>query len=156
MHEIPSWWKIKGGELPNFPGGLSYENAAERSYTSAKHHLSSAESRLTFNVRKTRIAQMVSEIRHIDYIQKLTAIEALILEDHQILFSAVQHKGQGQQELSISSSRKKIFQNRFWFADPILAMTLGKKYKAVFGRHVAALASRRAGSNPQGVSVVRL
>jgi excinuclease ABC subunit C len=84
---IPALVKIKNGELPDHPGVYLMKNeAGEIIYvgkaTSLKRRVSSYFQR----PHDARIEAMVKEIRTIDYIEKPTALEALILEANLIKF----------------------------------------------------------------------
>lgn len=84
---FPKTVKIKHGELPDTPGVyLMKDEKGKVIYvgkaTSLKRRVSSYFQR----PHDARIQDMVTNIREIDYIQKPTAIEALILEANLIKY----------------------------------------------------------------------
>ena len=104
--KFPRGVKIKGGELPNFPGVYLMKNAAGKViYVGKASSLKRRVSSYFQRPQDARIAQMVSEIRHIDYIQKPTAIEALILEANLIKYYFPPYNIKDKDNKSFSLSR---------------------------------------------------
>jgi len=144
---IPSKIKIKNNELPDTPGvylmkdgkgGVLYVGKA----TSLKRRVSSYFQK----AHDSRIEEMVSKIRKIDYIQKPTVIEALVLEANLIKhywpkYNVMQKDNKSFLYLAITKED---------FPRPILVR--GKKldemssntFKAVFGPYTSVASLRSA------------
>ncbi|MFH1632280.1 MAG: excinuclease ABC subunit UvrC [bacterium] len=82
---IPDKIKIKNNNLPDCPGVYFYYNSDDQllyigKATSLKHRIGSYFAKAHDN----RIAELVSKIARVDYIETPTVIEALVLEANQI------------------------------------------------------------------------
>ncbi len=144
---IPKRIKIKGGELPNRPGVYLYKDKdGEILYigkaTSLKRRVNSYFNR----PQEARIEKMLKLAVEIDYIQKPTAIEALILEANLIK--------RYMPPFNIRDKDSKSFLYLVITKDPYPKPLLirgnelpddsAKRYKAVFGPYTSPRALRAA------------
>ncbi|MBP9827742.1 UvrB/UvrC motif-containing protein [Patescibacteria group bacterium] len=82
---IPASVKIKNGELPDAPGVYFHRDAEGKLlYVGKATSLKKRVSSYFLKAHNARIAELVSKIRQIDYIQTPTVIEALVLEANEI------------------------------------------------------------------------
>jgi excinuclease ABC subunit C len=82
---IPSHIKIKNGELPDAPGVyFHYDHAGKLLYIGKATSLKKRVGSYFTKAHDRRIAELVSQISRIEYIQTPTVIEALVLEANQI------------------------------------------------------------------------
>jgi excinuclease ABC subunit C len=139
--------KIKNGELPDTPGVYLMKDAKGKiiyvgKATSLKRRVSSYFTR----PRDERISQMVSEIRSIDYIQKPTAIEALILEANLIkyYFPPYNVKDKDNKSFLYLVITKEDFPRPLLIRGTELGDDAPKKYKAVFGPYTSPRSLRAA------------
>lgn len=144
---IPSNVKVLHGELPDTPGVYLMKDAAGKviyvgKATSLKRRVSSYFQR----PHDLRIQEMVSLIRKIDYIQKTTAIEALILEANLIKFywpkyNVMQKDNKSFLYLVIT---KEDFPKPLLIRGTELDEESAKTYKAVFGPYTSPRSLRAA------------
>lgn len=144
---IPARVKIKNNELPDTPGVYLMKDAAGKviyvgKATSLKRRVSSYFQR----PHDARIQEMVSLIRRIDYIQKSTAIEALILEANLIKYywskyNVMQKDNKSFLYLVIT---KEDFPKPLLIRGTQLDEESPKKYKAVFGPYTSPRSLRAA------------
>ena len=144
---IPKAIKIKNGELPDTPGVYLMKNGKGQiiyvgKATSLKRRVSSYFTR----PRDERISQMVSEIRSIDYIQKPTAIEALILEANLIkyYFPPYNVKDKDNKSFLYLVITKEDFPRPLLIRGTELGDDATKRYKAVFGPYTSPRSLRAA------------
>ena len=145
--KFPRGVKIKGGELPNSPGVYLMKNAAGKViYVGKASSLKRRVSSYFQRPQDARIAQMVSEIRHIDYIQKPTAIEALILEANLIkyYFPPYNIKDKDNKSFLYLVITKEDFPKPLLVRGSDLGDDARKKYKAVFGPYTSPRSLRAA------------
>jgi excinuclease ABC subunit C len=82
---IPAFVKILNNELPDSPGVyFHYDEAGKLLYVGKATSLKKRVGSYFTKAHDARIAELVSKIRRIDYIQTPTVIEALVLEANQI------------------------------------------------------------------------
>lgn len=82
---IPAFVKVMNGELPDAPGVyFHYDEAGKLLYVGKATSLKKRVGSYFTKAHDKRIAELVSKIRRIDYIQTPTVIEALVLEANQI------------------------------------------------------------------------
>lgn len=82
---IPEFVKIKNGELPDTPGVyFHYDETGKLLYVGKATSLKKRVGSYFTKAHDQRIAELVSKIRRIEYIQTPTVIEALVLEANQI------------------------------------------------------------------------
>lgn len=144
---IPEYVKIKKNELPDSPGVYLMKNAKGNiiyvgKATSLKRRVSSYFQR----PHDARISQMVSEIRAIDYIQKPTAIEALILEANLIkyYFPPYNVKDKDNKSFLYLVITKEDFPRPLLIRGTELGDDSAKRYKAVFGPYTSPRSLRAA------------
>lgn len=144
---IPEYVKIKNKELPDTPGVyLMKDEKGTIIYvgkaTSLKRRVSSYFQR----PHDARIQQMVSEIRSIDYIQKPTAIEALILEANLIKYHWPHFnvKEKDNKSFLYLVVTNEDFPKPKLIRGTDLEDDAGKKYKAVFGPYTSGRSLRAA------------
>lgn len=148
---IPNEVKIKNGKLPDEPGVYLMKNAAgEVIYvgkaTSLKRRVTSYFQGDKTDDRGERIAQMVSEIRAIDYIAKPTVIEALILEANLIkyYFPPYNVKDKDNKSFLYLVITKEDFPKPLLVRGTEIGDDASKKYKAVFGPYTSPRSLRAA------------
>ncbi|MBP9869299.1 excinuclease ABC subunit UvrC [Patescibacteria group bacterium] len=144
---IPSSVKIKKGELPDVPGVYLMKNDKGKviyvgKATSLKRRVSSYFQR----PHDARIQKMVSEIHSIDYLEKPTVIEALILEANLIKYYFPPY--------NIREKDNKSFLYLVITKDPYpkpilvrgkdLTENSSVEYKAIFGPYTSARSLRAA------------
>ncbi len=144
---IPAKVKIKNGELPDAPGVYLMKNAAGEVIYVGK--ATSLKRRVTSYFQKAhdaRIAQMVREIRSIDYIQKPTAIEALILEANLIkyYFPPYNVKDKDNRSFLYLVITKEEYPKPLLIRGTELGDDASKRYKAVFGPYTSPRSLRAA------------
>lgn len=133
--------------LPDAPGVYLMKDAADKviyvgKATSLKRRVSSYFQK----PHDSRIAEMVSQIDSVDYIQKSTVIEALILEANLIKYYWPKYNVQQKD----SKSFLYLAITKEAFSKPLLVRGLhldedgSKKYKAVFGPYTSPRALRAA------------
>ena len=144
---IPSSIKIKKGALPDVPGVYLMKNVrGDIIYvgkaTSLKRRVSSYFTR----PHDSRIQKMVGEIRSIDYIEKPTAIEALILEANLIkyYFPPYNVKDKDNKSFLYLVITKEDFPKPLLIRGTDLTEDASKKYKAVFGPYTSPRSLRAA------------
>ncbi|MBP9864363.1 excinuclease ABC subunit UvrC [Patescibacteria group bacterium] len=144
---IPSFVKIQHGELPDTPGvyimkdengHIIYVGKA----TSLKRRVSSYFQR----PHDSRIQEMVSKIRRIDYIQRPTVIEALILEANLIkhYFPPYNIKDKDNKSFLYLVITKEDFPRPLLLRGTEVGDDAAKKYKAVFGPYTSPRSLRAA------------
>lgn len=138
---------VKNNELPDSPGVYLMKNGEGKviyvgKATSLKRRVSSYFQR----PQDARIQQMVSEIREIDYIQKPTAIEALILEANLIkyYFPPYNIKEKDNKSFLYLVITKEDFPKPLLIRGKDLGEDSHKKYKAVFGPYTSPRSLRAA------------
>ncbi|MFA5185642.1 MAG: excinuclease ABC subunit UvrC [Patescibacteria group bacterium] len=148
---IPKDVKIKNGKLPDEPGVYLMKDAAgEVIYvgkaTSLKRRVTSYFQGDRTDDRGERIAQMVSEIRAIDYITKPTVIEALILEANLIkyYFPPYNVKDKDNKSFLYLVITKEDFPKPLLVRGTEIGDDASKKYKAVFGPYTSPRSLRAA------------
>jgi excinuclease ABC subunit C len=144
---FPPTVRIKNDELPDCPGVYLMKNeAGEIIYvgkaTSLKRRVSSYFQR----PHDARIQEMVSNIRSIDYIEKPTAIEALILEANLIkyywpYYNILQKDNKSFLYLAITN---EDFPRPILIRGSDLPDDSYKKFKAVFGPYTSGRSLRAA------------
>lgn len=124
--------------MKNVDGKIIYVGKA----TSLKRRVSSYFQR----PQDARIQQMVSEIREIDYIQKPTAIEALILEANLIkyYFPPYNIKDKDNKSFLYLVITKEDFPKPLLIRGTDLGDDAAKRYKAVFGPYTSPRSLRAA------------
>ena len=139
--------KIKNGELPDTPGVYLMKNKEGQiiyvgKATSLKRRVSSYFQR----PHDIRIEKMVSEIAEIDYIQKPTALEALILEANLIkyYFPPYNIKDKDNKSFLYLVITKDEFPRPLLVRGTELEDDAGKKYKAIFGPYTSPRSLRAA------------
>lgn len=144
---IPEYVKIKKNGLPDSPGVYLMKNVkGDIIYvgkaTSLKRRVSSYFQR----PHDARISQMVREIRSIDYIEKPTAIEALILEANLIkyYFPPYNVKDKDNKSFLYLVITKEDFPRPLLIRGTELGDDSAKKYKAVFGPYTSPRSLRAA------------
>lgn len=144
---FPEYIKIKNNELPDSPGVyLMKDENGKIIYvgkaTSLKRRVSSYFQR----PHDARIQQMVSEIRSIDYIQKPTAIEALILEANLIKFHwpPFNIREKDNKSFLYLVVTNEDFPKPKLIRGTDLEDDASKKYKAVFGPYTSGRSLRAA------------
>ncbi len=144
---FPAYVKIKNDELPDSPGVYLMKNEEGKiiyvgKATSLKRRVSSYFQR----PQDARISQMVSEIREIDYIQKPTAIEALILEANLIkyYFPPYNIKEKDNKSFLYLVITNEEFPKPLLVRGKDLGEDSSKKYKAVFGPYTSPRSLRAA------------
>jgi excinuclease ABC subunit C len=148
---IPENVKIKGGRLPDEPGVYLMKDAAGNviyvgKATSLKRRVSSYFQGDRTDDRGERIAQMVSEIRVIDYIAKPTVIEALILEANLIkhYFPPYNVKDKDNKSFLYLVITKEDFPKPLLLRGTEIGDDAAKKFKAMFGPYTSPRALRSA------------
>lgn len=148
---IPKDVKIKNGKLPDEPGVYLMKDAAgEVIYvgkaTSLKRRVTSYFQGDRTDDRGERIAQMVSEIRAIDYITKPTVIEALILEANLIkyYFPPYNVKDKDNKSFLYLVITKEDFPKPLLVRGTEIGDDASKKFKAVFGPYTSPRSLRAA------------
>ncbi|MBI5655169.1 excinuclease ABC subunit UvrC [Candidatus Uhrbacteria bacterium] len=148
---IPKNVKIKNGTLPDEPGVYLMKNAADEviyvgKATSLKRRVASYFQGDKSDDRGERIAQMVSEIRSIDYIAKPTVIESLILEANLIkyYFPPYNVKDKDNKSFLYLVITKEDFPKPLLVRGTELGDDASKKYKAVFGPYTSPRSLRAA------------
>lgn len=144
---IPAIVKVKNNDLPDTPGVYLMKDAGGKviyvgKATSLKRRVSSYFQR----PHDARIDEMVHLIRRIDYIQKPTAIEALILEANLIKYywpkyNVMQKDNKSFLYLVIT---KEDFPRPLLIRGTQLDEESAKKYKAVFGPYTSPKSLRAA------------
>ena len=144
---IPSFVKIKNRGLPDTPGVYLMKNEKGKviyvgKATSLKRRVSSYFNR----PQEARIHKMVSEIREIDYIQKPTAIEALILEANLIKYYFPPYNVMGKDNKSFLYLviTKEDFPKPLLVRGTDLGDDAAKKFKAIFGPYTSPRSLRAA------------
>lgn len=144
---LPKNVKVKGGMLPDSPGVYLMKNAKGKiiyvgKATSLKRRVSSYFQR----PQDARIQQMVSEIRDIDYIQKPTAIEALILEANLIkyYFPPYNIKDKDNKSFLYLVVTKEDFPKPLLLRGTDIGDDASRRYKAVFGPYTSPRSLRAA------------
>jgi len=145
---IPAFIRIKGRSLPDAPGVYLMKDARGRviyvgKATSLKRRVSSYFQRRD---DRPQIAEMVSQIRAIDYIQKPTVIEALILEANLIKYywpkyNVMQKDNKSFLYLVITN---EDFPKPLLIRGTQLDEESPKKFKAVFGPYTSPKSLRAA------------
>ncbi|MBU0540555.1 excinuclease ABC subunit UvrC [Patescibacteria group bacterium] len=145
--KFPRGIKVKNGELPDSPGVYLMKNADVKIiYVGKASSLKRRVSSYFQRPQDARIAQMVSEIREIDYIQKPTAIEALILEANLIkyYFPPYNVKDKDNKSFLYLIITKEDFPKPLLIRGSDLGDDARKKYKAVFGPYTSPRSLRAA------------
>lgn len=144
---IPTIVKIKKGQLPDVPGVYLMKNEKGKviyvgKATSLKRRVSSYFQR----PQEARIHKMVGEIREIDYIEKPTAIEALILEANLIhyYFPPYNVMGKDNKSFLYLVITKEDFPKPLLVRGTDIGDDAAKKYKAVFGPYTSPRSLRAA------------
>lgn len=139
--------KIKNGTLPDSPGVYLMKNQAGKIiYVGKAISLKRRVNSYFQRPQDARIEQMVSEIREIDYIQKPTAIEALILEANLIKFYYPFYniKDKDNKSFLYLAITNEDFPKPILVRGKELGDDLAKKYKAVFGPYTSPRSLRAA------------
>lgn len=144
---IPAEVKVKNNELPDNPGVYLMKDAKGKvlyvgKATSLKRRVSSYFQK----AHDSRIEEMVSKIREIDYIEKPTAIEALILEANLIKYywpkyNVLQKDNKSFLYLAIT---KEDFPRPILIRGKELDEKSPKEFKAIFGPYTSAKSLRAA------------
>lgn len=144
---LPKTVKIKHGELPDTPGVyLMKDEKGKVIYvgkaTSLKRRVSSYFQR----PHDARIQDMVTNIREIDYIQKPTAIEALILEANLIkyYFPHYNIKEKDNKSFLYLVITKEEYPKPILVRGKDMPDDAAKEYKAVFGPYTSPRSLRAA------------
>ncbi|MFA5936140.1 MAG: excinuclease ABC subunit UvrC [Patescibacteria group bacterium] len=139
--------KVKNNELPDTPGVYLMKDGKGKiiyvgKATSLKRRVSSYFQR----PHDTRIQEMVSKIREIDYIQKPTAIEALILEANLIkyYFPYYNIKEKDNKSFLYLVITKEDFPKPLLIRGTDLGDDASSQYKAVFGPYTSPKSLRAA------------
>ncbi|HEU0051320.1 MAG TPA: GIY-YIG nuclease family protein [Patescibacteria group bacterium] len=144
---IPSVIKIKGGSLPETPGVYLMKNAEGKIlYVGKAVNLKRRVAQYWERPHGAHIEEMVPFIREVDYIQKPTAIEALILEANLIKlyepkYNIIQKDNSSFLYLVIT---KEDFPKPLLMRGHELPDDAAKKFKAVFGPYTSGPALRAA------------
>lgn len=144
---IPSDVKVKNSELPDTPGVyLMKDEKGKVIYVGKATSLKRRVSSYFQHPHDSRIQEMVSFIRRIDYIQKATAVEALILEANLIKYywpkyNVMQKDNKSFLYLVIT---KEDFPKPLLIRGTQLDEESPKKYKAVFGPYTSPRSLRAA------------
>lgn len=144
---IPSNVKVKKGELPDVPGVYLMKNAAgEIIYVGKATSLKRRVSSYFQKAHDARIGKMVSEIRAIDYIEKPTAVEALILEANLIkhYFPPYNIKDKDNKSFLYLVITNEDFPRPILVRGTDLEESTSKRYKAVFGPYTSPRSLRAA------------
>ncbi|MBI4138930.1 excinuclease ABC subunit UvrC [Candidatus Uhrbacteria bacterium] len=145
--KLPADINIKNGELPDRPGVYLMKNAAGKviyvgKATSLKRRVMSYFQR----PHDARIEKMVGEIREIDYIEKPTVIEALILEANLIKYYFPHYNilSKDNKSFLYLVITKEDFPKPLFIRGTELGDDARKKYKAIFGPYTSPRALRAA------------
>jgi excinuclease ABC subunit C len=144
---IPSTVRIKNKQLPDTPGVYVMKNGAGKViYVGKATSLLRRVSSYFQRPHDTRIQQMVTEIREIDYIQKPTAIEALILEANLIkyYFPPYNIREKDNKSFLYLVITKEDFPKPLLVRGKDLPEDASKTYKAVFGPYTSPRSLRAA------------
>ncbi len=144
---IPVKIQVKNGELPDTPGVYLMKNAeGEVMYVGKATSLKRRVSSYFQKAHDDRIAQMVRQIRSIDYIQKPTVIEALILEANLIkyYFPPYNVKDKDNKSFLYLVITKEAFPKPLLVRGAELGVDASKKYTAVFGPYTSPRSLRAA------------
>lgn len=144
---IPKNVKIKNRALPDKPGVYLMKNAAGKViYVGKAASLKRRVSSYFTHPQETRLEKMVSEIREIDYIEKPTAIEALILEANLIkyYFPPYNIKDKDNKSFLYLVITREDFPKPLLIRGHELSEDSSKKYQAVFGPYTSPKALRAA------------
>lgn len=144
---IPSFVKIKKGELPDVPGVYLMKNEkGDIIYVGKATSLKRRVSSYFMRPHDSRIQKMVSEIRSIDYIEKPTAIEALILEANLIkyYFPPYNVKDKDNKSFLYLIITKEDFPKPILVRGKDIQEDASKKYKAIFGPYTSPRSLRAA------------
>lgn len=147
MYMIPKHIKIKNRALPDKPGVYLMKNADGKViYMGKAASLKRRVSSYFTQPHEKRIEQMVSEIREIDYIEKPTAIEALILEANLIkfYFPIYNIKDKDNKSFLYLVITREDFPKPLLIRGHELGDDASKKYQAVFGPYTSPKALRAA------------
>lgn len=144
---IPTHVTIKNGELPDAPGVYLMKDAKGRVMYVGK--ATSLKRRVTSYFQKAhdaRIQDMVSKIRKIDYIERPTALEALILEANLIkhYWPPYNVRDKDNKSFLYLVITKDEYPKPLLVRGHELAPDASKKYKAVFGPYTNPKALRAA------------
>ena len=144
---IPKKVHIKNGALPDSPGVYLMKNEAKEIIYVGK--ATSLKRRVTSYFQRphdTRIQKMVSEIRSIDYIEKPTAVEALILEANLIkyYFPPYNIKDKDNKSFLYLVIPREDFPRPLLIRGTELGDDSSRKYKAVFGPYTSPRSLRAA------------
>lgn len=144
---IPKQVKIKNKKLPDSPGVYLMKDAKGKVIYIGK--AISLKKRVTTYFQRphdSRIQEMVSLIRKIDYIERPTAIEALILEANLIRHYWPRYNVREKDNKSFLYLviTKKEFPKPLLVRGHELGSDASKKYKAVFGPYTSPKALRAA------------
>ncbi|MCW1892338.1 MAG: excinuclease ABC subunit UvrC [Candidatus Uhrbacteria bacterium] len=144
---IPSKVKVKNDELPDVPGVYLMKDAKGTiiyvgKATSLKRRVSSYFQK----AHDGRIEEMVSLIRTIDYIERPTVVEALILEANLIkhYWPKYNIKDKDNRSFLYLVITKEDFPRPLFIRGSDLGMDAGKVYKAVFGPYTSPRSVRAA------------
>lgn len=144
---IPSFVNVKNGELPDVPGVYLMKNEnGDIIYVGKATSLKRRVGSYFMRPHDSRIQKMVSEIRSIDYIEKPTAIEALILEANLIkyYFPPYNIKDKDNKSFLYLVVTKEDFPKPILVRGTELTENASKKYKAVFGPYTSPRSLRAA------------
>lgn len=144
---FPKFVKVKKGELPDCPGVYIMKNAAGSViYVGKASSLKRRVSSYFQRPHDKRIEKMVSEIREIDYIEKPTAIEALILEANLIkyYFPPYNIKDKDNKSFLYLVITKEDFPKPLLIRGTELSDDASKRFKAVFGPYTSPRSLRAA------------
>ena len=148
---IPTNVKVKNGELPDTPGVYLMKDGKGKviyvgKATSLKRRVSSYFQRGRFGDGRAHIEEMMPHVRAIDYIQKPTVIEALILEANLVKYYWPHYNVM----LKDNKSFLYLVITKEDFPKPLLIRgteldeNSSKKYKAVFGPYTSPRSLRAA------------
>ena len=144
---FPKNVKIKNGELPDVPGVyLMKDRNGKVIYVGKATSLKRRVSSYFQKAHDARIEEMVSKIRSIDYIERRTAIEALILEANLIKYYWPKYNIRDKDNKSFLYLviTKEDFPRPLLVRGKDLEEDASKRYKAVFGPYTSSRSLRAA------------
>jgi excinuclease ABC subunit C len=144
---IPAFVKVKNKSLPDSPGVyLMKDEDAKIIYVGKAVSLKRRVSSYFQKPHDARIQEMVSKIRAIDYIQKPTAIEALILEANLIkyYFPYYNIREKDNKSFLYLVITNEDFPRPLFIRGTELPDDSDKQYKAVFGPYTSPRSLRAA------------
>lgn len=144
---IPAIIRIKNDRLPDVPGVyLMKDGKGKVIYVGKATSLLRRVSSYFNKAHDARLEEMVSKIRRIDYIEKSTVIEALILEANLIRFHWPPYNIREKDNKSFLYLviTKEEFPRPIFVRGREVEDDAGKKYKAIFGPYTSPRSLRAA------------